>query len=68
MVTVTDGIQDLERECASHYDIWYLLKADCRQYNVGTEEFFESRWVAIHEVQTVIDDQRVSLPWVGSPN
>ena len=56
LVTVTDGIRNVDRECASHYDIWFLLKADCRLYNVGTEEFLESRWVATHQVQTLIDD------------
>ena len=56
LVTVTDGIRNVDRECASHYDIWFLLKADCRKFSVGTEEFLESRWVATHQVQTLIDD------------
>ena len=56
-LSVTDGIRDVDRECTSHYDIWFLLKADGRKLKVGTEEFLESRWVATHQVQTLIDDR-----------
>ncbi len=56
LVTVTDGIRNVDRQCTSHYDIWFLLKADRRKFNVGTEEFLESRWVASDQVQTLVDD------------
>ena len=56
LVTVTDGIRNVDRQCTSHYDIWFLVKAERRKFNVRTEEFLESRWVDAHEVKMLIDD------------
>ena len=56
LVTLTDGIRNLGRECTTHYDVWFLLEADRGKVNVGSEEFHESRWVGAAEAQALIDD------------
>ena len=35
-------LESIGRECTSHNDIWFMLEADPRKSNVGTEEFLES--------------------------
>ena len=56
LVTLTDGIRNLGRECTTHYEVWFLLEADRGKVNVGSEEFHESRWVDLDAAQDLIRD------------
>ena len=57
LISVTDGIRNVGRECTIHYDIWYLLEASPSDVHAETEEFTESRWVGVAEAQTLIHDR-----------
>jgi 8-oxo-dGTP pyrophosphatase MutT (NUDIX family) len=57
LISVTDGIRNVGRECTTHYDIWFLLEASPSDVNAETEEFLDSRWVGVAEAQTLIHDR-----------
>lgn len=49
-------IDPLERRCAAHFDLWYLMATDGSGFKVDPREFHASRWASIDEARTVMTD------------
>lgn len=44
------------RPCQTHYDIWYLLETDGKEFNINPEEFHETKWLSIDEAKEASTD------------
>ena len=55
LLTITP-MNDPKRSCKEHLDIWYRFESDGNEFNVGTEEFNETRWLTIGEARKLVTD------------
>lgn len=49
-------IDPLERRCAAHFDLWYLMETDGSDFKIDPREFHASKWVSIEEARTLVTD------------
>lgn len=49
-------ITDNKLPCKTHYDIWYTLETDGRDFQVDPAEFYETRWLTIPEARELVTD------------
>jgi len=55
LLTIT-RIENVMLSCKEHYDVWFLLPTDGRNFNVDRTEFHETRWLTIDEAREVVSD------------
>ena len=53
MLSAAD-IDDPARLCRTHFDIWYALPADGRDFSPDPGEFIETRWVTLGEAKRIV--------------
>ncbi len=56
MLSITD-IVNPSQECLTHFDLWYLLKIDGRDFRVDSREFREAKWLSFGEAEDLVTDQ-----------
>ena len=56
MLSITEIVNPTQ-ECRTHFDVWYLLKADGLELRPDTREFLESRWLDFSESRELVTDQ-----------
>lgn len=42
--------------CKKHYDIWYLVPTDGRDFNVDQQEFLDTKWLTVEEARALVTD------------
>ncbi|HLD02587.1 MAG TPA: NUDIX domain-containing protein [Candidatus Nanoarchaeia archaeon] len=42
------------RACKEHYDLWYIVKTDGKEFKVDFTEFFDAKWMTIEEARKVV--------------
>ncbi len=57
MFSVTRAIDNIDRECKTHFDLWFELPAEASRTRTDSEEFFESRWVDFDDAMALIRDR-----------
>ena len=55
LLTITPINQD-QRKCAIHFDIWHLMETDGCNFNVDMTEYHEVRWVSIPVAKKLTTD------------
>lgn len=50
-------ITDSVRPCRVHYDIWYLMKTDGRNFAINQGEFHDARWLSVAEAHDFVTDR-----------
>jgi len=55
LLTIT-LIKNVILPCKEHYDVWFLLPTDGRNFNIDPTEFHETRWLAIDEARKLVTD------------
>jgi 8-oxo-dGTP pyrophosphatase MutT (NUDIX family) len=55
LFTIT-AIENMMLPCKEHYDMWFLLPTDGRNFNIDPTEFHETRWLAIDEARKLVTD------------
>ena len=55
ILTITP-IPDLDHPCHEHFDIWYLILTDGKDFEVDPREFHETRWCTIAEAREFVTD------------
>jgi 8-oxo-dGTP diphosphatase len=55
LFTVTDIIKDT-RACKVHFDIWFFMPNDGKNFIIGKEEFHDTQWVSIDEAREKTTD------------
>ncbi len=55
LLTVTP-IDNLVQPCKTHYDVWFIFPTDGSNFDVDSEEFYETRWLTIEEARKIVTD------------
>ncbi len=55
LLTITK-INNLPQICRTHFDLWYLLPTDGRNFQTDSEEFNQSKWVTIAQARKLVTD------------
>jgi|SRR5215467_3815785 len=55
LLTITQ-MENVMLPCKEHYDVWFLLPTDGRNFNIDPTEFHETRWLAIDEARKLVTD------------
>ncbi len=42
--------------CRTHFDIWYAIQTDGREFKIDSREFYETRWLNIPEARGLVTD------------
>lgn len=51
------NIDNPRHNCKKHYDIWYLIKTDEKNFNYSKKEFKQAKWVTITEAEKILTDK-----------
>lgn len=46
-------------QCKKHYDIWYLIETDGKDFEVDPREFIETRWATPDQARKLVTDPSV---------
>ena len=49
-------INDPARLCKTHFDIWYLMPTDGKDFQIDLSEFHDTRWLNFEEARKLITD------------
>ena len=56
LLTMTE-IENSVQPCRTHYDVWYLLSTDGKNFNVDPTEFYDAKWLTIGEAGKIVTDK-----------
>ena len=56
MFSITDIINP-SQQCRTHFDVWYLLKTDGRDFRLDSREFREAKWLSFGQAKGLVTDQ-----------
>jgi len=56
LLTITQ-IENQIQPCKTHYDIWYLVNTDGANFNIDSREFYETKWMTIHEAEKIVTEK-----------
>ena len=56
LLTITP-IQNRAQPCKMHYDVWFLVPTDGKNFNVDLKEFHNTKWLTIEEARKIVTDQ-----------
>lgn len=48
--------------CKFHYDVWYILPTDGKEFLVNNREFYASQWLSLNEAKKRTRDQSHLVP------
>ncbi len=56
-MTITPiDISKEKRNCAEHFEVWFLIPTDGSEFDVDMEEFYDTRWMSIDEAIELTED------------
>ena len=53
MLSISD-IANPSQECRTHFDVWYLLDNDGRDFRPDSREFLETKWLDFDEARALV--------------
>lgn len=53
LLTIAD-ISKSNQVCKTHYDLWYLLTTDGKDFSVDLSEFYDTKWMSIAEAKNLV--------------
>ena len=57
LLTITP-IENKNRSCKIHYDIWYTMNTDGSDFTIDTREFYNTKWLTISEAEKIVTEKR----------
>ena len=59
-LTITP-IENQKQPCKKHFDVWYLVPTDGKNFIIDSQEFFDTKWLTVEEAKKiVINPQNIS--------
>ncbi len=53
LLSLTPILRD-SRACKEHYDLWYIVKTDGKDFKVDFTEFFDAKWMTVEEARKIV--------------
>ena len=55
LCTITP-IEHGTRACKTHFDIWFIMKTDGKDFQIDPREFHDTKWLTLDEAEKIIID------------
>ena len=55
LCTITP-IEHGTRACKTHFDIWFIMKTDGKDFQIDPREFHDTKWLTLEEAEKIIID------------
>ncbi len=52
----TTPIENRIQSCKIHYDVWYLVPTNGKNFKINPEEFHDAKWITISKARKVVTD------------